>query len=121
MRASVAQSARAGHTFMTPVFCLGEFWRVVTEPAGYGASAEDALAFLRRWLVTAPLAYPERRFQQRFLLEVETREPRGAAVFDLAIGVVAVQRGATELWTADARFPRLAGLTLYNPLSGQTA
>lgn len=119
-RTAVLQYARDGHTFITPVFCIGEFWRVVTEPRGYGADAGEALAFLNEWLARAPIAHPDRRFERRFLREVELQRPVGAAIFDLAIGTVALHRGATEIWTADARFPPIHGLTVYDPLSGRS-
>lgn len=102
---------------MTPVFCIGEFWRVVTEPRGYGLDPADALAFLRGWLARAPVANPDRRFERLFLRQMELRRPVGAEVFDLAIGSVALSRGATEIWTIDAKFPQLDGLVVYNPLA----
>lgn len=117
VRQAVVAAARRGDTFMTPVFCLGEFWRVVTEPRGYGAEAPDALDFLRQWSRQAPVAHSNRRFETRFLRELERRQPRGASVFDLAIGLLALERGADELWTFDARFPSLEGLIVVNPAS----
>jgi predicted nucleic acid-binding protein len=117
VRRAVVAAARAGETFITPVFCIGEFWRVVTEPRGYGAEASEALDFLRRWSQQAPVAHSNRRFETRFLGQLERQQPRGAAVFDLAIGLLALERGADELWTFDARFPPIEGLSIVNPAS----
>lgn len=117
VRRAVTAAARDGDTFMTPVFCLGEFWRVVTEPRGYGSEALDALQFLKRWALRAPVAHSNRRFEARFLREIDRRQPRGAAVFDLATGLLALERGASELWTLDGRFPSIDGLTIVNPVS----
>jgi predicted nucleic acid-binding protein len=117
IRSAVRGRMAAGDTFITPVFCLGEFWRVTTEPRGAGRPPERALAFLRGWLRRARLVQPDRRFESVFLRELEDRQPRGADVFDIAIGVLARQRGAAELWTADLRFPELDGLRVVNPAS----
>lgn len=38
-------------------------------------------------------------------------------MFDLAIGLLALERGASELWTLDGRFPSIDGLTIVNPVS----
>lgn len=41
----------------------------------------------------------------------------GARVFDLQMALVAFEGGATELWTHDARFGRIPGLRVHDPLS----
>lgn len=115
VRQATIRAAVAGSTFITPVFCVGEFWRVATEPRGYGTTPESALAFLKDWLRRAPLAHTDRRFEVAFLRELASRTPRGADVFDLAIATLARQKGASELWTADARFPQIEGLAVQNP------
>jgi predicted nucleic acid-binding protein len=40
----------------------------------------------------------------------------GPRVFDLQIALTAFERGATSVWTADARFIKLPGLQLHDPL-----
>jgi hypothetical protein len=41
---------------------------------------------------------------------------RGARIFDLQIGLTALDAGATEIWTHDAGFVGLPGLKVRDPL-----
>jgi len=43
-------------------------------------------------------------------------EVSGVRVFDLQIGLTAVESGATEMWTHDRRFVAPAGLEVHDPL-----
>jgi hypothetical protein len=40
----------------------------------------------------------------------------GARVFDLQIALAAFEGGATDVWTHDARFVKIPGLRLHDPL-----
>ena len=42
----------------------------------------------------------------------------GARIFDLQIGLCALDGGATELWTHDAGFVKIPGLSIRDPLEG---
>lgn len=44
---------------------------------------------------------------------------RGPVTEILQIAVSAFERGATDLWSVDARFVKLPGLRLHNPLAGR--
>lgn len=104
------RSVKQGIEFVTPPFCIGEFWRVATEPGGYGRSVESVNAFLRDWFRLAPVAVLRSRFAGAVLTELGRLKPVGAAAFDVLIGVCAREAGADELWTFDRRFPAIERL-----------
>ena len=41
----------------------------------------------------------------------------GPRIFDLQIGLIAFENGATEIWTHDNKFIRIPGLRLHDPFS----
>ena len=103
---------RAGGTFTTPPFCIGELWRLASEPRGYGHPPEYTLQFLRGWLLRAPAASLTESFGSALSDALGKTLPIGAAVFDVCIGVAAREAGAAELWTLDRRFPEIERLTV---------
>ncbi|MGE0601533.1 MAG: type II toxin-antitoxin system VapC family toxin [Dehalococcoidia bacterium] len=103
-------SVDRGIEFVTPPFCIGEFWRVATEPSGYGRGVEAATAFLREWIRLAPVAALRPRFASAVLEDLGRVRPLGAAVFDVLIGASARDAGASQLWTFDQRFPSIERL-----------
>lgn len=96
----------------TPLQCLGEFWRVCTEPRGYGTDPAGTLEFLQRWIESAPLLLPRQAFTERLFESLATMAPRGAAVFDLMIASSAISAGMDEIWTIDRRFPAVPPLAV---------
>jgi predicted nucleic acid-binding protein len=94
----------------TPLQCFGEFWRVCTEPRGYGKDPASTLKFLRRWIESAPLLLPREAFTEDLFDSLATMAPRGAAVFDLMIASSAISAGMDEIWTIDQTFPSVSPL-----------
>lgn len=99
---------------------LAEFWSVATAPASsLGSSPAIAAAFLaqlerygaRIWRPAPDL--PSRLRQAATALAV-----RGRRIFDLQIALIAQDGGADELWTHDAAFVLVPGLSLRDPLAG---
>ena len=43
----------------------------------------------------------------------------GQRIFDLQIGLMALEGGATQRWTADRRFVSTPGLPVVHPLEGE--
>ncbi len=103
---------RTGGALITPPFCIGEFWRLATEPRGYGRSPEYTLRFLQGWLRRAPAPGLPGAFGPALTSALEKLRPTGASVFDVCIGIAARESGATELWTLDQRFPEIEGLVV---------
>ena len=99
------------------MYCVGEFWRVVTEPGGYAREFDETVAFLSRWLLDAPMVSPGSAFESLLIEALAQVRPVGAQIFDLTIGVVSIEARADELWTLDQRFPSIRGLNVdRNPL-----
>jgi predicted nucleic acid-binding protein len=57
------------------------------------------------------------RFVDRLLQTAADLDVRGVRVFDLQIALCALDAGASELWTHDARFVKVPGLRLRDPLA----
>jgi hypothetical protein len=56
-------------------------------------------------------------FAVRLLTLAERLGVGGARVFDLQIGLVAAEAGATEIWTHDARFLAPPGMRVHDRLA----
>lgn len=100
-------------------FSCSEFWSVTTHPTLKDASTPHQAAVFLRFLwdrAGAEVCLPKVGFMQRLLVLSEAPGVRGAGVFDLQIGLCALEAGARELWTNDMRFPQLDGLKVVNPL-----
>jgi hypothetical protein len=80
------------------------------------ASARD---FIDALITTAGAAIfaPPPSIGLRCLQIAEQLEVRGPRVFDLQIGLTALESGVTEIWTHDAGFVGLPGLKVRDPLS----
>lgn len=99
---------------------VAEFWSVVTHPATIGGPSNPLLAsqFLQS-LIDADMQIwlPDNHFA-RGLADSATRlSVVGSRIFDLQIALIAIQSGATELWTHDRNFVRLTGLRVFDPLA----
>jgi predicted nucleic acid-binding protein len=104
-----------------PSPCLLEFWSVVTHPAstGGGSSPTQARGFIRALVETAGAVIfpPPATLGPRCLQIGEQLDIRGPRIFDLQVGLAAIEGGATEIWTHDSGFVSLPGLTVRDPLS----
>jgi toxin-antitoxin system PIN domain toxin len=102
------------------VASLAEFWAVATHPSSEGrpSTPAEASAYLGALADAGAEAWePGTGFGARLAQLAVDLDVSGPRVFDLQIALTAFERGATDLWTADARFVKLPGLRLHNPLS----
>lgn len=99
---------------------VAEFWAIATHPsaAGRPSSAAEARAFLGGLLTEggAQLCLPGPGFADRLLAAAARLKITGAHIFDLQIAVIALENGATEIWTHDRNFVSVPGLPVHDPL-----
>jgi len=93
-----------------PVFCIGEFLRVVTHPKVFTppSSLEVAVDLIDR-LIESPglrLLLPSERSWGRFRSALLTGSARGNLVFDAQTAAVCEEHGAIDLVTGDRDFSR---------------
>ena len=107
-----------GHAaWAVPVFVIGEFLRVVTNPRGpltNPARARDAMHAVDALLASPSvrLLSPGRRFPPLHRALVTDTDPRGNEVFDAHIAAVCLEPGATTVLTNDTRFRLFPGITI---------
>jgi toxin-antitoxin system PIN domain toxin len=114
--AALTALAEGRERWALPVFCLGEWLRVLTHPRLFAPphtlaeatlAAERLLAAPTLELLTPGAAYPE-------LLLQAMREAgaRGNLVFDAQIVALCREAGVRELLTEDRDFARFPGITI---------
>lgn len=101
---------------------VAEFFSIVTHPTASGRpspprAAVDFLASLREAGVEELAAGPA--FAARLVQLAADMEVIGARIFDLQIGLCALDGGATQLWTHDGGFVKIPGLVIRDPLGCQ--
>ena len=97
-----------------------EFWSVVTHPASSGRPSrpKEARAFIESLVAAgARLLHPSPGSGVRLLAAASDRSVAGARVFDLFIALIALDHGATEVWSHDRGFVSLPGLRVVDPLA----
>lgn len=99
-----------------PVFCAGEFIRVVTHRRVFNppSTLDEAIQFLER-VVAAPgcrILRPESGFFELLTAIVRKADARGNLAFDAQIAAVCRQHGVSSLLTNDRDFARFEGLRL---------
>lgn len=103
-----------------PLSCIAEFWCVVTHPASSGgpSPAKEARGFLHELMANggANVWTPGTGFWERLTQLASAMKIAGARVFDLQIALIALENGATELWSHDRGFGVLPGLVVRDPL-----
>lgn len=117
--AALEQARRHPAGWGIPIPVIAEFWSVVTGPGAvpHPASPASAAAFLNDLWRAGALAWaPALEFERRLAAEAAARNVRGARMFDLQIGLIALEHGASELWTHDAGFLKISGLRIRDPL-----
>jgi hypothetical protein len=124
-RRAIERASANPHGWCIPLPCLLEFWSVVTHPASVGGASPASLAlrFIEA-LVSPGLALvlqPGVNFAERCLPAAARLKVAGPRVFDLQIGLLCLEAGATELWTHDVGFIALPGLKVRDPLATTTA
>jgi toxin-antitoxin system PIN domain toxin len=100
-----------------------EFLAVVTHPSHPTPStATEAGRFLEALTdVGCELWQPGPKFATNLLARAVDLGVSGTRVFDPQIGLTALEHGATEVWTHDAKFVRVPGLKLHDPLQSEGA
>lgn len=118
------QWARAWLTFLAesavpwglPVFCIGEFIRVVTHPRIFDppSTLREAVAALSS-LTESPsfdLLMPGPGYLDRFASMVVAADARGNMAFDAQIAALCQESGYVSLLTLDRDFARFPGIKL---------
>lgn len=98
---------------------VAEFWAVATHPASEGkpSTPKQAGAYVAALVAAgAQIWLPGAGFGERLLQAAADLQVVGPRVFDVQIALSVFEGGATELWTHDARFVKLPGLRLHDPL-----
>jgi toxin-antitoxin system PIN domain toxin len=99
-----------------PVFCIGEFVRVVTHPRVFDppSTLEEAIAALESLLKSPTLRIfsPGSRYPKLFAEALREADARGNLAFDAQIAAVCHEQGAGRLLTMDKDFARFRGLHL---------
>jgi toxin-antitoxin system PIN domain toxin len=99
-----------------PVFCIGEFVRVVTHPRVFDppSTLEEAIAALESLLKSPTLRIfsPGDRYPKLFAEALREADARGNLAFDAQIAAVCREQGAGHLLTMDKDFARFRGLQL---------
>ena len=99
-----------------PVFCLGEFVRVVTHPRVFqpASTIDQALGALTALLASESLHVlnPGDRYPELLAEAVRGGRATGNLAFDAQIAAVCREHGATRILTLDRDFTRFTGLDL---------
>lgn len=102
---------------------IAEFWTVVTHPSCEGdpSTPEQAEEFLAALIETGnPTVFvPSESFLARFITTAKELDIRGVRIFDLQIALLAMDAGATEIWTHDSGFIQVPGIDIIDPLVSQ--
>ena len=119
-RRAIEDAANNLNGWGIPSPCLFEFWSVVTHPSsiGGGSSPASARGFIEALIETAgaTILPPPSTLGPRCLQIADQLDVRGPRIFDLQIGLTALDAGMTEIWTHDAGFIGLPGLKVRDPL-----
>ena len=113
-RARLTALAEGDAPWAIPVFCLGEFVRVVTHPRLFDPphTLDEACAALDRILASPSLRIlnPGERFWALLAHAVREADATGNLVFDAQLAAVCRENGVSVLLTEDRDFARFAGL-----------
>lgn len=115
--AALRKLALGNVAWALPVFVVGEFLRVVTNPRGplsRPGRAQDAMRGVDTLLASpsARLLTPGRRYLPLLRALIADTGPRGNEVFDAQVAAVCLEQGATTILTNDARFRQFQGITV---------
>ena len=106
--------AESDAPWAVPVFCVGEFLRVVTHPRVFDppSTPGDALDFVQRLLASPScvVAYPEASFLNRLGDVIGDSNARGNLVFDAQIAALCQEQGIDAILTNDHDFERFKPL-----------
>lgn len=113
--AALRSLAEGNEAWAIPVFCVGEFLRVISHPRVFDppTPVSEALASLES-LLSSPsvrLLAPGPRYLQLFWRALTDAAATGNLVFDAQITAVCLEHGARTLLTEDRDFTRFPGIT----------
>ncbi len=115
-RARLIALAEGDALWGIPVFCLGEFLRVVTHPRLFDPphTPAEACEALERVLASpsARILLPGERFHTLLDARVREADVRGSLVFDAQIAALCDEVGVSALLTEDRDFARFRGLRI---------
>lgn len=113
---ALRQLAEGREAWALPVFCIGEFIRVVSHPRVFDppTPAAEAVAAVSALLESPSvrLLTPGRRYWDILGELIEEGGVAGNLVFDAQIAAVCLERGARTLLTDDRDFSRFPRLTI---------
>ncbi len=113
---ALRELAEGSDAWALPVFCIGEFVRVVTHPRLFDppTPAPEAVAAVDNLLESPSvrLLSPGRRYWSIFADLVRDGEVYGNLVFDAQIAAVCLEHGARTLLTDDRDFGRFSRLSV---------
>jgi predicted nucleic acid-binding protein len=119
-RRAIHKAARDARGWGIALPSITEFWSVVTRPDSIGgpSTPEQARNFLRALVLDAGAAVwlPQVGFWERLLRLAADLRTHGPRIFDLQIGLTALENGASEIWTHDRNFLAVSGLLVHDPL-----
>ena len=119
-KAAILQAVQHRAGWGISVVCQAEFWAVVTHPScpGGPSAPDQAIAFLTNLIKDGGGHVWEggTGFGFRLLQRAAELNVAGPRIFDLQIGLMAYESGASEIWTNDKQFIRMPGLKVLNPL-----
>ena len=112
-RTRLTALAEGAERWSIPIFCLGEFLRVITHPRVFDPpfTAEEACEAVERILASPSLQVllPGDRFWTLFAEAVRQARATGNLVFDAQIVALCRESGVSVLLTEDRDFDRFAG------------
>ncbi|MGH9466538.1 MAG: type II toxin-antitoxin system VapC family toxin [Terriglobales bacterium] len=95
-----------------------EFWNLVTRPsAALGTAAEANQYLLDLQSMGAQIWLPRSGFAFRLPQSAQQYGIHGRRIFDWQIALMALENGATELWTHDRGFCAPGALRIFDPLA----
>jgi hypothetical protein len=118
-RRAIERAAGSATGWGIALATVAEFLAVVTH-AGHPmpSTAQQAGLFIEALTEAGcELWQPGPKLALTLLARARELGVSGARVFDLQIGLTAIEHGATELWTHDAKFVKLPGLNVHDPLA----
>lgn len=111
--------AEGGRPWALPVFCIGEFLRVVTHPRVLDPPSTMAMAWQAiRGLLQSPsvrVLSPGARYVEILEPMILAADVRGNLVYDAQIAALCIEHGASKLLTCDRDFTRFSGLEILTP------
>ncbi len=115
-RRRVTQLANRDERWAIPVFCLGEFLRVVTHPRVFDNphTTDEACQAIETLLESSSLSVlrPGDRYERLLVQAMRDGEVVGNLVFDAQIVALCREHGVVRLLTSDRDFDRFRDLQL---------